>query len=62
MINHCWKGSTRKARKSGMDPLGMIQGWIEHFFVVQRTRKLLIKGIWNGKLIFKIGTAYGGLC
>jgi hypothetical protein len=59
-MNHCWKGSTAIERKAGMDPLVLIRQWIENFFVVQQKRKRFIKGIWNGELIFKIGTAFGG--
>lgn len=61
-VNRCWKGATRIERKTGLDPLMMIRQWIDNFFLVQRKRKLIIKGIWNGELIFKIGTAFGGLC
>lgn len=58
----CWKGNTRTARKTGNDLLQRMQFRIENFLNVQRKRKLLIKGIGNGELIFEIGTAFGGLC
>ncbi len=60
---HCfWKGSNKTDRKTGMDLALRIRQQIDRFFEVQQKRKRLIKGIWNGELIFKIGTAFGGLC
>ena len=59
---YCWKGSTANERMTGMDLMVLIRQWIENLFTVQQKRKRLIKGIWNGELIFKIGTAFGGLC
>ncbi len=61
-MNCCWKASTARERKTGIDPLVLFRQWIENLLELQRKRKRFIKGIWNGELIFKIGTAFGGLC
>jgi hypothetical protein len=61
-VAYSWKGRTRTDRKIVSDLLQQIRLRIENFFDVQRKRKLLIKGIGNGELIFEIGTAFGGLC
>ncbi len=61
-VNCFWKGNMITDRKTGLDLANRIRQQIERFFEVQTKRKRLIKGIWNGELIFKIGTAFGGLC
>ena len=57
-----WKTSMIPGKKTGIDLANRIRQQIERFFEVQTKRKRLIKGIWNGELIFTIGTAFGGLC
>jgi hypothetical protein len=61
-VRCAWKNSMITDRKTGMELARRIRQQFERFFEVQQKRKRLIKGIWNGELIFKIGTAFGGLC